>query len=83
MRAGFSAGFSSTGFNVYVGGTKVIQFFWDDDMDMWNGTRVIDARGKLPFYKKSGSVADGSLMRKALSDVAKLGYKGKVELKAM
>ena len=52
-------------------------------MDMWNGTRVIDARGKLPFYKKSGSVADGSLMRKALSDVAKLGYKGKVELKAM
>ena len=70
-------------FNVYVGGKKVIQFFWDDDMDVWNGTRVIDAHGKLPFYKKVGLVADGSLMRKALSDVAKLGYNGKVELQAM
>lgn len=70
-------------FNVFVGGTKVIQFYWDDDMDIWNGTRVIDKHGKLPYYRKRGSLSDGSLMRKALSDVAKLGYKGKVELKPM
>jgi hypothetical protein len=70
-------------FNVYVGGKKVIEFFWDDDMDVWNGTRVIDARGKFPPYRKRGRVKDGSLMRKALSDVAELGHNGKVEMKVM